>query len=56
MNYIVHGVTNSQTQLSDFHFHFLKIVRYNHIVPVKCLAQWLSHIMDMIMLVVTIIT
>ena len=22
MDYIVHGVTNSQTQLSNFHFHF----------------------------------
>ena len=23
MDYIVHGVTKSRTQLSDFHFHFL---------------------------------
>ena len=24
MDYIIHGVTKSQTQLSDFHFHFSK--------------------------------
>ena len=25
VDYTVHGVTKSRTQLSDFHFHFLKI-------------------------------
>ena len=29
MNCIVHGVSKSQTQLSDFHFHFLVSVKLN---------------------------
>ena len=29
MDYIVHGVAKSQTQLSDFHFHFHDIGPYS---------------------------
>ena len=27
MNYIVHGVSKSQTQLSDFHFHIILVYK-----------------------------
>ena len=33
MGCIVHGVTKSQTQLSDFHFHFHEI--YNFILTLS---------------------
>ena len=31
MNFIVHGVAKSQTQLSDFHFHFIKTAVRMHL-------------------------
>ena len=31
MDYIVHGVAKLQTQLSDFHFHFLSLILWLHV-------------------------
>ena len=28
MDCVIHGVTKSQTQLSDFHFHFISHIHY----------------------------
>ena len=44
MDYTVHGVTNSQTQLSDFHFTFTFWTLQSTLISDKAVAQSLSHV------------
>ena len=38
MDYIVHGVAKSRTQLSNFHFHFVFIALYLQFPNTECLS------------------
>ena len=42
MDYIVHGVAKLQTQLSDFHFHFLSLILWLHVYLMSLPQQQLA--------------
>ena len=42
MDYIVHGVAKHQTQLSDFHFHFLSLILWLHVHLMSLSQQQLA--------------